>query len=75
MYANLAELAAEYRNCDFARQVIEETLRPVWADHPEIPFNGNAFENLEVLLALRNVNEHCTKEHAIFLPLVMRKSP
>lgn len=52
--ANLAELAAEYGDCHFARQVIEEKLSP---------FNGivgpSAFENLEVLLALRHMDERC----------------
>lgn len=60
--ADLAELAAEYGDCFFARQVVKEKLRP---------FNSpSAFENLEVLLALHNVVNKCG--YAIYLPLIVR---
>ena len=62
--ADLAELAAEYCDCRFARQVIEEKLRPKLITDPESPLYGtvgpSAFENLEVLLALRHVDERCS---------------
>jgi uncharacterized repeat protein (TIGR01451 family) len=57
--ANLAELAAEYGDCYFARRVIAEKLYPKCITDPNIPFDGSAFENLEVLLALRHVEERC----------------
>jgi hypothetical protein len=61
--ADLTELAAEYGDCDFARQVIEEKLRPKLTADPDNPLNGSvgasAFENLEVLLALRHMDERC----------------
>jgi F5/8 type C domain len=61
--ADLAELAAEYGDCSFARQVIEEKL----ADFS----STSAFENLEVLLALRHVDERCGVT-SVYLPLAAR---
>jgi uncharacterized repeat protein (TIGR01451 family) len=62
--ADLAELAAEYCDCRFAHQVIDEKLRPKLITDPESPLYGSvgksAFENLEVLLALRHVDERCS---------------
>ena len=62
--ADLAELAAECGDCTFARQVIEEKLRTKWTTDPHSPICGSvgpsAFENLEVLLALRHVDERCS---------------
>jgi hypothetical protein len=66
--ADLAELAAEYCDYDFARQVIEEKLRPRWIIDPDIPFNGSAFDNLEVLLALRHMDEGC----CLYLPIILK---
>ncbi len=63
--ADLAELAAEYGDCSFARQMIEEKL----ADFS----STSAFENLEVLLALRHVDEHCGVTN-VYLPIVVRSS-
>jgi len=61
--ADLAELAAEYGDCSFARQVVREKL---------YLFNSpSAFENLEVLLALHNVVNKCG--YAVYLPLIVRK--
>ena len=64
--ADLAELAAEYGDCPFARQVIEEKLAGF--------SNPSAFENLEVLLALRHVDEACAVTK-VYLPLVVRNYP
>jgi hypothetical protein len=71
--ADLAELAAEYGDCCFARQVIEEKLRPELITDPGNPLYGSigpsAFENLEVLLALRHVDE-C--RHWLYLPIILK---
>jgi hypothetical protein len=66
--ADLAELAAEYCDHDFARRVIEEKLRPQFTTDPDNPFDGSAFENLEVLLALRHVDER----HCLYLPIILK---
>jgi hypothetical protein len=61
--ADLAELAAEYGDCPFARQVIAEKLYPKLITDPENPLDGSvgasAFDNLEVPLTLRHVHERC----------------
>ncbi len=71
--ADLAELAAEYGDCDFARQVIEEKLRPKLITDPDDPLDGSvgasAFENLEVLLALRHADEQC---YCVYLPIIAK---
>jgi hypothetical protein len=71
--ADLAELAAEYGDCSFARQVIEEKLRTKLITNPDDPLYGSvgpsAFENLEVLLALRHVDE-C--RHWVYLPIILK---
>jgi len=69
--ADLAELAAECGDCAFARRVIEEKLYPKLITDPDSPICGSvgasAFENLEVLLALRHVDERCSMTNlAIF---------
>jgi hypothetical protein len=69
MSADLVELAAEYCDLDFARRVIEEKLRPEFEANPDRPFNGSAFDVLEVLLALRRVAERC----CVYLPIVFKK--
>jgi hypothetical protein len=70
--ADLAELAAEYCDHDFARQVIEEKLRPKLITDPDSPLYGSVgpsvFENLEVLLGLRPVDECC----CLYIPLVLK---
>jgi hypothetical protein len=70
--ADLAELAAEYCDHDFARQVIEDKLRPWLINDPNDPLYGSvgpsAFENLEVLLALRHVDERC----CLYLPIIFK---
>jgi uncharacterized repeat protein (TIGR01451 family) len=57
--ADLVELAAEYGDYCFARQVIEEKLLPKLNTDPDSPLGGNlgpsAFDNLETLLALRHL--------------------
>jgi len=72
--ANLTELAAEYCDLDFAHQVIEEKLRHKLIINLEDPLYGSvgasAFENLEVLLALRHVDERC----CLYLPIILRDS-
>jgi hypothetical protein len=71
--ADLAELAAECGDCSFARRVIEEKLRPQLITDPDNPLYGSvgpsAFENLEVLLALRHVDERC---HWVYLPIILK---
>jgi hypothetical protein len=67
--ADLAELAAEYCDCDFAQRVIEEKLRPEFEANPDRPFNGSAFDVLEALLALRRVAE-C--QPCVYLPIVLK---
>jgi len=73
--ADLAELAAEYCDLSFARQVIEEKLRPRLITDPNDPLYGSvgpsAFENLEVLLALRHMDERC----CLYLPIIMKNYP
>jgi hypothetical protein len=70
--ADLAELAAEYCDHDFARQVIDEKLRPKLVTDPESPLYGSvgpsAFDNLEVLLALRHINEL----RCLYLPSILK---
>ena len=74
--ADLAELAAEYGDCCFARQVIEEELRPELITDPGNPLHGSvgpsAFENLEVLLALRHVDERCYRRCWVYLPVILK---
>jgi len=76
--ADLAELAAEYGDCCFACQVIAEKLYPKWITNPDNPFDGSAFDNLEVLLALRHVDERCCCEvyppncHCLYLPIILK---
>jgi hypothetical protein len=73
--ANLAELAAEYGDCGFARRVIEEKLRPKLITDPDSPLNGSigpsAFENLEVLLTFQHVYE---RRCYLYLPIIFRGS-
>jgi hypothetical protein len=70
--ADLAELAAEYCDLDFAHQIVEEKLRPKLITDPDNPLHGSvgasAFENLEVLLALRRVDERC----CLYLPIIFK---
>jgi hypothetical protein len=76
--ADLAELAAEYGDCCFACRVIAEKLYPKWITNPDNPFDGSAFDNLEVLLALRHVDERCCCEvyppncHCLYLPIILK---
>jgi hypothetical protein len=72
--ADLAELAAEYCDYDFARQVIDEKLRPKLIIDPHSPLNGSvgpsAFDNLELLLGLRHLDESC----CLYLPIILKDS-
>jgi hypothetical protein len=71
IWANLAELAAAYGDDEFARQVIVERIYPKLIDRPNDPLDGtvgeSAFENLELLLALR----HMDRSDRIYLPIVL----